>query len=96
MATKRKGNRVGLVSKLILCAFLLYSAVTLISLQVQIHRQKQEMASLQEQVTQEEAKGTELQQKLDDKVDDNYIVSEAQKQGLAKPDERVYVDVSGS
>ena len=97
MAKRQKGKRrVGLVTKFILCAFLLYSAVTLISLHVQIHRQKQEAEALQEAVEQELAKNAELQQKLDDKVDDAYIANKAREQGLANPDERIYVDVSGS
>ena len=93
LAVKKK-KRTRLIPKLILLAFVLYSAVTLVSLQFQINRQKDNIDSLAGQIEQEEAKQTQLNQLLQEEVDDAYIISEAQKQGYATTDERVFVDIS--
>lgn len=95
MAAKRK-TRVGFFPKLILGIFIIYAAVTLISLQIQIREQKTVVDQLTVQVEEAKTKNAELKQRAEAEVDDEYIVSEAQKQGLAMPDERVYIDVSGN
>lgn len=96
MAVKRKKKRVGIVPKLILVAFVVYSAVTLVTLQVKINHQKAEAAQLAAQVEDEKAKQAQLQQLIDAPMEDDYIVTEAQKQGYAAPNERVFVDTSGN
>ena len=92
MARKKKKRKVGFVAKLIVFAFVIYSAVTLVSLQI---AQRENAQSLEGQVAEEKAKQTQLRQLLEDELDEDYVVSEAQKQGYAAPDERVFVDVSG-
>ena len=95
MARKKKKRKVGFVAKLIVFAFVIDSAVTLVSLQIKINAQRENAQSLEGQVAEEKAKQTQLRQLLEDELDEDYVVSEAQKQGYAAPDERVFVDVSG-
>ena len=95
MARKKKKRKFGFVAKLIVFAFVIDSAVTLVSLQIKINAQRENAQSLEGQVAEEKAKQTQLRQLLEDELDEDYVVSEAQKQGYAAPDERVFVDVSG-
>lgn len=95
MAVKRKRKK-GILPKIILVAFVVYSAVTLVSLQVQINQRKAENESLAAQVEEERIRQTQLQQENQAAVEDEYIINEAQKQGYAAPNERVFIDVSGS
>ena len=62
---------------------------------MKINAQRSSVSVLEKQVTEEKAKQTQLRQLLDDELDQSYVVSEAQKQGYAAPNERVFVDVSG-
>lgn len=94
MAERRK--RVGFFPKLILTIFVIYSVWTIVSLQIQIHRQKAVVEDLTAQVEEERARSAELTQQAEAEPDDEYIKQEAQKQGLEMPDARVFVDVSGN
>lgn len=94
MAKKKK--RVGFLPRLILGIFIIYAIYTLISLQIQIRQQKEVVSNLTEQVEEAQAKNAELTQQAEAEPDAEDIVNEAQKQGLAMPDERVYIDVSGN
>lgn len=94
MAERRK--RVGFFPKLILTVFIIYSVWTIVSLQIQIHRQKSVVNDLTAQVEEERARSAELTQQAEAEPDDEYIKQEAQKQGLEMPDSRVFVDVSGN
>ncbi len=96
MSARRKKKRKGLFPKLILVAFVVYTAVTLISTQVKINKLESDTKSLDESIAAETMKKAQLEQALEDKVDDEYMKEEAQKQGYAAPNERVFVDVSGS
>ncbi len=96
MATRRKKRRTGLFPKLILAAFVIYTAITLISIQVKVNNLKNESRELSELIATEEMKKAQLEQALSDEVDDEYMTEEAQKQGYAAPNERVFIDVSGS
>ncbi|MBE6915801.1 MAG: hypothetical protein E7471_04125 [Ruminococcaceae bacterium] len=92
---KRK-KRVGFLPRLILGIFIVYSIFTLVSLQIKIQEQKNIVEQLTSEVEEAQAKNAELTQQAETEVDNEYIVGEAQKQGLAMPDERVYIDVSGN
>ena len=95
MAKKKKKRKGGMFAKIILFAFVIYSAATLISLQVKINAQRDTVSVLESQVEEERAKQSQLRQLLEEELQEEYIVSEAQKQGYAAPNERVFVDVSG-
>lgn len=92
---KRRKRRNGVFAKIIVFAFVIYSVATLISLQIKINDQRDTVSILQAQVDEEKEKQAQLSDILDDELDEEYIISEAQKQGYAAPNERVFVDVSG-
>ena len=96
MAARKRKKRKGLFPKLILVAFVIYTAVTLISTQIKISRLEQETDSLDSEIAAETMKKAQLEQALSADVDEEYMKEEAQKQGYAAPNERVFVDVSGS
>lgn len=95
MAKKKKKRKISFLAKFIVLAFVIYSAVTLVSLQMKINAQRESVGVLEKQVTEEKAKQTQLRQLLEDELDQDFVISEAQKQGYAASDERVFVDVSG-
>jgi cell division protein FtsB len=95
MARKAKKRKVGLIPKLILLAFVIYSVVTLVSLQIKIKAQKSESERLQREIEAELSNQAQLKQIIEAPVDDEYIRTEAQKQGYAAPDEQIFVDTSG-
>ncbi|MBR5543146.1 MAG: septum formation initiator family protein [Oscillospiraceae bacterium] len=82
--------------KLILAVFVIYATGVLISNQVKINRLESSTAELDELIATEEIKKAQLEQALSDEIDDDYVTKEAQSQGYAAPNERVFVDVSGS
>jgi len=96
VANRRRKKKTGFLPKLILVAFVIYSAVTLVTLQMKINAQKEQNEIIAEQIEQEKIKQAQLQQENEAVVEDEYIISEAQKQGYAAPNERVFVDTSGS
>lgn len=96
MAKRRRRKRKnGVFAKIIVFAFVIYSVATLISLQVKINNENETKSILQAQVDELETKKAENSDIIDGEPDKDYIVSEAQKQGYAAPNERVFVDVSG-
>ena len=96
MAARKKKKSGGIFAKIILFVFVVYAAGTLISNQVKINRLKNDTAKLDELITTESMKKAQLEQVLSAEIDDDYIKKEAEEQGYAAPNERVFVDVSGS
>ncbi len=74
---------------------MIYTAATLVSIQVKTNAEKKEAEMLDEQIATEKMREAQLEQSLADPVDDEHIRSEAQKQGYAESNERIFVDVSG-
>lgn len=95
MAGRRKKRKVGIVPKIILFAFVIYSVFTLVSLQVKINAHRNEGERLNREIEQEQQKQAQLKQHVGAPVDDEYVRDEAQKQGYAAIDERIFVDTSG-
>lgn len=95
MAKSKKKRKSGILPKLIVLAFVIYSAITLVSLQMKINAQRSAVTDLEKQVAAENTKQTQLKQLLKSDVNNSYVISEAQKAGYAAPNERVFVDVSG-
>lgn len=92
---KRRKRRNGVFAKVIVFAFVIYSVATLISLQIKKNDLSDTASILQVQIEEQETKKAQLSGLLDEEPDKEYIISEAQKQGYAAPNERVFVDVSG-
>lgn len=76
---------------LILCGYLFF---TLVRCQVTISSKQQELVSMQTQLTNQLASNEELSRALDD-GEDAIIERIAREQGYARPNERVFVDISG-
>lgn len=76
---------------LILCGYLFF---TLVRCQVTISSKQQELISMQTQLTNQLASNEELSRALDD-GEDAIIERIAREQGYARPNERVFVDISG-
>ncbi len=92
--SKKNKNRM-LLPKILLAAFVVYSVVTIISLQINIHAQKEQVSLLEGQVEEKTMEKEQLTQIVGDDIDEEYIISEAQKNGYAAPNERVFKDVAG-
>ena len=92
----RKRKKKSIFPKIILAAFVIYAAVTIISHQVEINRFNKDTAKNEEIIVTESMKKERLEQELAAEIDDEYVTKEAQNQGYAAPNERVFVDVSGS
>lgn len=96
MAKKKRKESKGIFPKLILAVFLIYAAGILVSNQIKIKKLESDTASREEIIQTEEMKKAQLEQALSAEIDDDYVTKEAQSQGYAAPNERVFVDVAGS
>ena len=76
---------------LALCGYLFF---LLIQYQVSIASKQQELQSLQNQLTAQETTNAELSSTLD-QGDSAIIERYAREQGYVRPNERVFVDISG-
>ena len=74
-----------------LCGYLFF---LLIQYQVSIASKQQELQSLQDQLTAQETTNAELSSTLD-QGDSAIIERYAREQGYVRPNERVFVDISG-
>lgn len=95
MAAKRKKKK-SILPKLLLLVFVIYAAVTIISNQIKANRFDEDTAKTEEIILTESMKKAKIEQELAADIDDEYVTREAQSQGYAAPNERVFVDVSGS
>ncbi len=85
------------MSKLILLLFVVYTVGVLISNQVKANKYKNGIAELDEQIVSEQQTKKQLEQIVrSDAEDKEYLVQEAQNQGYAAPDERIFVDISAN
>ena len=91
---KRKGLLHGWLVPLAFVALCGYLFFLLIQYQVSIASKQQELQSLQDQLTAQETTNAELSSTLD-QGDRAIIERYAREQGYAKPNERVFIDISG-
>ncbi len=95
-AGKRKMSLSAVALRVGLAGLLLYLVVSLVYVQIDIVSKRQQLDNLTQQVAVQQAQNQELQRTLD--VDDEAAYMERvarEKLGYAKPDERLYVDMSG-
>lgn len=91
-----KKHRKSLILRLSVFAFVVYIAVVLINLQLQIAKEKSTLADITAQCKVQQDKNAEIQRILSED-DSQYKESIARdKLGYAKPDERIYVNASGN
>lgn len=94
MHKKRHGLLPSWLAPLAFAALCGYLFVTLISCQVSISSKQQELASVQTQLTAQLTENAELSSTLE-QGEDAIIERYAREQGYAKPNERVFIDISG-
>lgn len=93
MVKKRKS----ILLRLAVCAFIVYIAATLISLQMQINKTQNVLSSLNNQCKAQQSQNDELMRLLSTGNKNEYIERVARdKLNYVKPGERVFVDVSGN
>lgn len=93
MAAKQRKS---LILRFAVFAFIVYIAVTLINLQLQISKSRATLATTNAQLQQQQDKNAEIQRVLaeDDNKSKESIARD--KLGYAKPDERIYINASGN
>lgn len=91
----RRKKRVGLATKILVAAFAVYAAFTLVSLQIQISAKREEQSALQAQIEEQSLRNAEIEALLNSEDNDEYIARIARdKLGYVSPGERVFVDIS--
>lgn len=94
---KRKKNRKNIILRVCIFAFVVYAAVILIDMQVNLADKKQELIALELTIEAQRLENAELERQLDAGADDEYIERVARDQlDYVYPEERVYIDISGS
>lgn len=86
-----------LALRLCMIAFVLYAVVVLVDMQVTLANSKQEVGLLEQQIETQRLANKDLQLKLEQGVDKEYIERVARDQlDMVYPDEQVFIDISGS
>lgn len=92
---KPKNKKIGILLKL---AFVLVAAIAIIkpiSLQIQIRELREQVSTLDDQISQEETVNKDLKKSLDEGMTDETIAKIARDVlGYASPGERVFIDSS--
>ncbi len=96
MAVKNLKNRKhSIILAVLFCALVCYFVATLISLQMQVRAQENNVESLKAEYQQQLDENAELKHLIEEGNESDYIEKIAREQyGYAKPDERVYYDSS--
>ncbi len=96
---KKKGTRKrkSLFLRLVLAGFLCYGAVSFFMLQSDLAEKNQQLEEINQKIQAQEQTNKELQTMLGEEHYSEYIARVArEKLGYVYPDERIFVDVSGS
>ena len=94
---KRKKKRVGLVAKVLIAAFAVYAACTLVNLQLRINAASSEQAMLQAQLDAQKLANAELTDAVSGTNQEEYIAQIARDSlGYIYPGEQVFVDISSN
>ena len=85
-----------LIAIVAIAIFLLYILVSVITIQVDINKQKSELAALYAQLENQQILNSELADMIDAGGVEDYLIRIArEKYGYVFPDEEVYIDISG-
>ncbi len=92
---KKPKKKTPLILKILAGAFAIYAVVTLVNLQIHINDKKEEIAGLDEEISEKSTINEELRDFLESGASDEYIADVArEKLGYVSPGERVFVDTS--
>ena len=94
VAKKKKGVKSSLVTKLILLAALIFVGVQVWMLHGKITEAKAEEAALAAQISMQQQENDSLRHQLESANDPNLIEEIARNDGMVKPGEKVFYDVS--
>ncbi len=90
-----KLKRASLVTKITILAIIVFAAISLVSINLQITQAQQKRDSLQKEVDSAMQTNTELQYAIDHSTDEETIEDIARgKLGLVKPGEKIFFDAS--
>ncbi|MEG1125920.1 MAG: septum formation initiator family protein [Oscillospiraceae bacterium] len=94
--TKPKTKLTSLLVRLGACVLSLYLVVSLITTQVEIVANRNQLLSVHQEIEIQKAQNTEIKRVLETSSEDELIERIARDRlGYARPDERVFVDMSG-
>lgn len=95
---KKKGTKKrSIIFRLALVAFLCYGAVSFFMLQMDLAQKDQQLDEINQKIQTQKQTNEELKTMLGDEHYSEYIARVArEKLGYVYPDERIFVDVSGS
>lgn len=86
----------GIVFKVAVVLASVYLLVAFVGGQMQVAEKQRELEAVEAQVQQQTVKNAELQRLMESGDEDAYVERIAREQlGYARPDERVFVDISG-
>ena len=92
---QRRKKRVGLVTKVLIAAFAIYAACTLVNLQLRINAANAEQQMLSSQLNEQKLINAELNDAISGENQEEYIAQIARESlGYIYPGEQVYVDIS--
>lgn len=92
-----KKKRKNIIMRVCIFLFVAWAAVQLVDMQVNLMDRKQEAVVLAERLEVQRIANKELERQLAAKVDDEYIERVARDQlDYVYPEERVYINISGS
>ena len=92
---QRRKKRVGLITKVLIAAFAIYAACTLVNLQLRINAANAEQQMLSAQLNEQKLINAELNDAISGENQEEYIAQIARESlGYIYPGEQVYVDIS--
>ncbi|MBC8536777.1 septum formation initiator family protein [Feifania hominis] len=79
-----------------LLSFVLYSAVKIIGLQIEIYQKRETVREIEQQIEQQQLRNAALQDMLDEGMSEEMVKKIArEKLGLLGADERIFINVTG-
>lgn len=97
MATrKQKKKRKSLAPKLLLVLFVISVSIVIVKNNIGAKRLNEDTAANEEKIVALSKQKAWLEQELAAEIDNDYIAREAQRQGYAAPNERIFYDKRGS
>lgn len=88
---RASARKKSLFIKIAVIALVIYAAVSIIQLQLQIRDSQQQLDSLTARLDAQASTNEELQEQIDNY--ELYLEQQARKQGMAKPGETVFIEI---
>jgi len=93
----KKKSRKNIFLRLILPVVAIYATVMLVDMQVTLSQRQQELEELRQQYKMQDIENAELERQISAKIDDDYVERFARDNlDYVAPNERVFIDISGS